>query len=55
MCIPSSQDEKRSERDGKLRSDLELVKNNVRLLSDLLTNFNPSVDGRLENNEVINV
>ncbi len=39
----------------KLRGDLEVVKNNARLLSDLLTNFNPATDGRLESHEVIQV
>ena len=32
---------------------MELVKNNIKLLSDMLTHYSPGVDQRLENNDII--
>lgn len=45
--------DKKSVMSAKLKSELELIQNNARLLTDMLTHYLPGVDPLLENNEVI--
>lgn len=49
------QDQKKSERNVKLKEDMELVHNNTSLFTDLLNNFDPATDGRLEQSDLIQV
>ena len=47
--------DKKSIQTSKMKSELELVKNNAGLLVEMLTHYTPGVDPRLEDNEVIQV
>ena len=38
---------------AKQKNELELVKNNVQLLNEMLSHYSPGVDIRLEDNEII--
>jgi ADP-ribosylation factor-binding protein GGA len=46
-------DAKKSERTAEMHKDLELARNNSKVLLDMLEQFNPATDGRLQHNEII--
>ena len=46
-------DARKMEHSANIMKELDIVRTNIRLLTEMLTHFNPAMDGPLEQNEVI--
>ena len=47
------QDAKKGQRAAETRSELDIVQNNAKLLTDMLSHYSPGIDPPLESNEVV--
>lgn len=49
----ADQDAKRNEQAANVMKELDIVKTNIRLLTEMVNHFNPAMDGPLDKNEVL--